>query len=179
MIFRGVPVKIKHPVYLIKTFVGLDNVQGQHTLFKILDIQGDFFNWPPPKNHKYGKKLKYLNWDPPKSSKCQPVSKFWHLELLWWDLLCNLTLRTFWGGPSSYLDILGGSQFECSTYFTYRKKLVIFRGVPVKKTTLYIKVKFSKLYFVIFNCNPWRGSKSYTMDRSVDACCLTGIQITK
>ena len=87
-----------------------------------------FFNWDPPKNHKYGKKLKYLNWDPPKSSKCQPVSKFWHLELLWWDLLCNLTLRTFWGGPSSYLEILGGSQFECSTYFIYRKTTLATQG---------------------------------------------------
>ena len=27
-------------------------------------------NWDPPKNHKYGKKLKYPNWDPPKISKC-------------------------------------------------------------------------------------------------------------
>ena len=32
-------------------------------------IQGGFFNWDPPKNHKYGKKLKYLNWDPPKNHK--------------------------------------------------------------------------------------------------------------
>ena len=32
----------------------------------------------------------YIQGDPP----CQPVSKFWHLELFWWDLLCNLTLRT-------------------------------------------------------------------------------------
>ena len=39
-------------------------------------IQGDFFNWYPPKIHKYGKKLKYQNWYPPKNSKCQPVSKF-------------------------------------------------------------------------------------------------------
>ena len=30
---------------------------------------GFFFNWDPPKNHKYGKKLKYLNWDPPKNHK--------------------------------------------------------------------------------------------------------------
>ena len=29
-------------------------------------VQGDFFHWYPPKN-----------------SKCQPVSKFWHLELFW------------------------------------------------------------------------------------------------
>ena len=39
----------------------------------------------------------FFNWYPPKSSKCQPVSKSWHLELFWWDLLCNLTLRTFRG----------------------------------------------------------------------------------
>ena len=31
-------------------------------------IQGVFFNWSYPKNHKYGKKLKYPNWDPPKIS---------------------------------------------------------------------------------------------------------------
>ena len=48
----------------------------------LMKIQGVFFNWCPPKN-----------------SKCQPVSKFWHLELFWWDLLCNLTLRTFRGAP--------------------------------------------------------------------------------
>ena len=34
---------------------------------------------------------------PPKSSKCQPVRKFWNLELFWWDFLYNLTLRTFRG----------------------------------------------------------------------------------
>ena len=32
-------------------------------------IQGGFFNWDPPKNHKYWKKLKYPNWDPPKNHK--------------------------------------------------------------------------------------------------------------
>ena len=32
-------------------------------------IQGVFFNWDPPKNHKYGKKLKHLNWDSPKNHK--------------------------------------------------------------------------------------------------------------
>ena len=41
----------------------------------------------------------FLNWCPPKNSECQPVSKFWYLEFLWWDLLCNLTLRTFRGAP--------------------------------------------------------------------------------
>ena len=39
---------------------------------------GWFFNWPPPKNHKFKKKLEYPDWPPPKSSKCQPVSNwFW------------------------------------------------------------------------------------------------------
>ena len=39
----------------------------------------------------------FFNWCPPKKPKFQPVSKFWHLELFWLDLLCNLTLRTFGG----------------------------------------------------------------------------------
>ena len=96
-------------------------------------IQGVFFNWCPPKIHKYGKKLKYQNWCPPKNSKYQPVRKFWHLGLLWWDLLCNLTLRTFWGGTSWDLEFIGGHQFESSKHFTYRKTLTTFRGAPVKK----------------------------------------------
>ena len=100
-------------------------------------IQGVFFNWCPPKIHKYGKKLKYQNWCPPKNSKYQPVRKFWHSGLLWWDLLCNLTLRTFWGGTSWDLEIIGGHQFESSKHFTYRKTLTTFRGAPVKKNTLY------------------------------------------
>ena len=33
-------------------------------------IMGVFFNWCPPKNHKFFS-----------------VSKFWHLELFWWNLL--------------------------------------------------------------------------------------------
>ena len=36
---------------------------------------------------------------PPRSSKCQPVRKFWHLELFWWDLLWNLT--QLWEGRQS------------------------------------------------------------------------------
>ena len=35
----------------------------------VLNIQGVFFNWYPPKIHKYGKKLKYQNWYPPKIHK--------------------------------------------------------------------------------------------------------------
>ena len=34
-----------------------------------VDIQGVFFNWSYPKNHKYGKKLKYQNWSYPKIHK--------------------------------------------------------------------------------------------------------------
>ena len=54
-------------------------------------------------------RVSFFNWCPPKNHKFFFVSKFWHLELFWWDLLCNLTLKTF-------------------------------RGVPVKKITLYVKV---------------------------------------
>ena len=32
-------------------------------------IQGVFFKWSSPKNHKYGKKLKYQNWSSPKNHK--------------------------------------------------------------------------------------------------------------
>jgi len=32
-------------------------------------VQGGFFNWDPPKNHKYWNNLKYPNWDPPKNHK--------------------------------------------------------------------------------------------------------------
>ena len=46
-------------------------------------IQGVFFNWYPPKNHKYGKKLKYQNWYPPKIHKygaAQKVIDFQEIE---------------------------------------------------------------------------------------------------
>ena len=46
-------------------------------------------------------------------------------------------LRSFLGGTSWHLEILGGHQFESSKYFTYRKTLRTFRGAPVKKDTLY------------------------------------------
>ena len=43
-------------------------------------------------------------------TKCQTHRKFLHLELFQWDLLCNLTLRTFWGGTvkshPAYMDTL-------------------------------------------------------------------------
>ena len=47
---------------------------SSHTITQSYIIQGDFFNWPPPKNHKFKKKIEYTDWPPPKSSKCQPVS---------------------------------------------------------------------------------------------------------
>ena len=43
----------------------IDKVDMQLFSVHIVNVQGIFFNW-----------------DPPKSFKCQPVSKFWHLELL-------------------------------------------------------------------------------------------------
>ena len=124
----------------------MHNVQQKKHIFLILYgsfIQGVFFNWCPPKIHKYGKKLKYQNWCPPKNSKYQPVRKFWHSGLLWWDLLCNLTLRTFLGGTSWDLEIIGGHQFESSKHFSYRKTLTTFRGAPVKKNTLYASCETS------------------------------------
>ena len=36
-------------------------------------------------------------WSALKMTKCQTLKKFWHLELFWWDLLCNLTLCHFLG----------------------------------------------------------------------------------
>ena len=69
-------------------------------------IQGVFFNWSSPKNHKYGKKLKYQNWSSPKNHKYGKKLKYQkvgnilltekHLELLGGD---QLTLRNFRGGP--------------------------------------------------------------------------------
>ena len=47
----------------------------------LLKIQGVFLIWCSLKSQVFS------------------VSKFWHLELFWWDLLCNLTLRTFRGAP--------------------------------------------------------------------------------
>ena len=46
------------------------------------------------KHGKYG--VFFFQWS---SQKCKSLRKFWYLELFWWDLLCNLTLRTFRGTP--------------------------------------------------------------------------------
>ena len=75
-------------------------------------LQGDFFHWDPPKNHKYGKKLKYPNWDPPKSSK---YGKPWQSVALW-----KLLVLYFNFFP--HLENSGGSQFILRN----------FRGVPVR-----------------------------------------------
>ena len=40
----------------------------------------------------------FFYWSALKMTKCQTLRKFWHSELFWWDLLCNLTLRDFRGG---------------------------------------------------------------------------------
>ena len=39
------------------------------TMYDLTVVQGGFFNWSYPKNHKYGKKLKYQNWSSPKNHK--------------------------------------------------------------------------------------------------------------
>ena len=67
----------------------------------VVVVQGDFFHWDPPKNHKYGKKLKYPNWDPPKSSK---YGKPWQSVALW-----KLLVLYFNFFP--HLENSGGSQF--------------------------------------------------------------------
>ena len=60
-----------------------------------LVIQGDFFNWDPPKNHKYGKKLEYLNWDPPKNHKYGKKLKYPN-----WDPLKFLSMTASQLNPS-------------------------------------------------------------------------------
>ena len=47
----------------------------------------------------WGYRVVFFYWSALKMTKCQTLRKFWHLELFRWDLLCNLTLRTFRGGP--------------------------------------------------------------------------------
>ena len=44
-------------------------------------------------------RMSFLAGAPLKITIFFSVSKFWHSELFWWDLLCNLTLRTFRGAP--------------------------------------------------------------------------------
>ena len=46
------------------------NINSFWTVFW-LQVQGVSFNWSYPKNHKYGKKLKYQNWSSPKIHKYQ------------------------------------------------------------------------------------------------------------
>ena len=74
----------------------------------LLYIQGVFFNWCPPKIHKYGKKLKYQNWCPPKISKYQPVRKFWQKTILFLSVF-------FWTLPLPKKTLLGGRQLKKAT----------------------------------------------------------------
>ena len=46
----------------------LEKLSNIRQIFQ-LQIQGVSFNWSYPKNHKYGKKLKYQNWSYPKIHK--------------------------------------------------------------------------------------------------------------
>ena len=84
---------------------------------KGFNIQGGFFNWPPPKNHKLKKKIEYTDWPPPKSSKCQPVSNW------------------FWTGPP--LKFLSMGITPCSilcyqTFDTWMKRIgYVWRGCDV------------------------------------------------
>ena len=70
-----------------------------------------FFNWDPPKNHKYGKKLEYLNWDPPKNHKYGKKLKYPN-----------------WDPPKMYCT---------STFFQLRN----FRGVPVRMFVVFYLLK--------------------------------------
>ena len=44
-------------------------ISGYRYYILVFYIQGVSFNWSYPKNHKYGKKLKYQNWSYPKIHK--------------------------------------------------------------------------------------------------------------
>ena len=59
-------------------------------------LQGDFFNWSYPKNHKYGKKLKYQNWSYPKNHKYGKKLKYQKLETFY---LPKKNLELLGGGP--------------------------------------------------------------------------------
>ena len=45
------------------------------------------YAWKEKKNSLILIQGVFFNWDPPKSSKCQPVSKFWQLELFWYTTM--------------------------------------------------------------------------------------------
>ena len=64
--------------YIPSALLFLENMFWKN-IHSVYIIQGDFFNWSFPKNHKYGKKLKY-----------QKVVNI---------LLTEKKLRTFRGGP--------------------------------------------------------------------------------
>ena len=68
-------------LYLLLTFSPKFNYFAKFTYLYLAYIflryiQGDFFNWSYPKNHKYGKKLKYQNLSSPKIHKCGKKFKY-------------------------------------------------------------------------------------------------------
>ena len=67
---------------LFAQHIGCSNRSNEHlaiTFRAVMDLQDAFF---------------FLYWSALKTTTCQTLRKFWHLEL-GWDLLCNLTLKSF------------------------------------------------------------------------------------
>ena len=118
------------------------------------DIQGVFFNWPPPEfakcrpvSNQFEKIVRVQDWPPLcdcKKLKCSDWPPLYKLKSLDWEGTGSV-LRTFsiWGGQSQNLHwhsilsqfrggpveaILGGGQSR-----------EIFGGGPVKKNTLYFR----------------------------------------
>ena len=78
---------------------------------------GCFFNWYPPKIHKYGTKLKYQNWYPPQIHKVSVDPAPDHAESRLPAQLSSLKpnmVVTSWN-----LEILGRYQFESWKHFTF------------------------------------------------------------
>ena len=105
-------------------------------------VQGDFFHWDPPKNHKFFS-----------------VRKFWYLELFWWDLLCNLTLRTFRGVPVKKITLYN-STFLYITYVSKKRMRVsylnllhrvasgkMFKALPARTSTRDQTTRESSTYY--------------------------------
>jgi len=71
--------------------------QDVATYLVIDQIQGVSFNWSYPKNHKYGKKLKYQNWSYPKIHKYGKKLKYqnWSPPLKFEIMVLPLKLLIF------------------------------------------------------------------------------------
>ena len=85
---------------------------GKHANL-LSNIQGVFFNWSSPKNHEYGKKLKYQNWSSPKIHKYGKKLKY-----------------QTWSSPKIHIRHWRGNfrgyQFKSWKHFTYRQKTCDF-----------------------------------------------------